>query len=105
MKRHDKSGSFAAVLNFSDKPVKDFGFRAVKLPDDTDDAKDTNDTKISKAAKKSKKIKEETWKAFIDTSWKEYNGSKVKKEAVLKSKDGIITTDIGAYEAVIYKIM
>lgn len=108
MKRHDKSGSFAAVLNFSDKPVKDFEFRAVKLPDDTDDAKDTkdtNDTKISKAAKKSKKIKEETWKAFIDTSWKEYDGTKVKKEAVLKSKDGIITTDIGAYEAVIYKIM
>jgi 1,4-alpha-glucan branching enzyme len=99
MKRNDKSGSFAAVLNFSDKPVKDFEFRAVKLPDDTED------TKESKAAKKSKKIKEETWKVFVDTSWKEYDGSKVKKEAELKSKEGIITTDIGAYEAVIYKIM
>ncbi len=104
MKRNVKEGGYAAVLNFSDKAVEDFEFTAVKLPEEKDEEKADAYEEKTKKTKKAQKIKDEQWELVADTGWKTYGGSKAKKSQKLKSKDGIIKTDIGAFEARIYKV-
>ena len=104
MKRNDKKGGYAAVLNFSDKAVEDFEFTAVKLPEEKDEEKSDAPDEKTKKAKKAPKIKDEKWELVADTSWKAYGGTKAKKVQKLNSKEGIIKTDIDAFEARIYKV-
>ncbi len=104
MKRNDKNGGFAAVLNFSDKAVEDFEFTAVKLPEEKDEEKNEVSDEKAKKAKKAPKIKDEQWELVADTNWKAYGGTKAKKAQKLNSKEGIIKTNIDAYEARIYKV-
>ncbi len=104
MKRNDKKGGYAAVLNFSDKAVEDFEFTAVKLPEEKDEEKSDAPDEKTKKAKKAPKIKDEKWELVADTNWKAYGGTKAKKVQKLNSKEGIIKTDIDAFEARIYKV-
>ena len=104
MKRNDKKGGYAAVLNFSDKAVEDFEFTAVKLPEEKDEEKTDTSEEKTKKTKKAAKIKDEQWELVADTNWKAYGGSKAKKTQKLNSKEGIIKADIDAFEARIYKV-
>ena len=104
MKRNDKKGGYAAVLNFSDKAVEDFEFTAVKLPEEKDEEKADRSGEKAKNTKKAPKIKDEKWELVADTNWKAYGGTKAKKVQKLNSKEGIIKTDIDAFEARIYKV-
>ena len=104
MKRNDKKGGYAAVLNFSDKAVEDFEFTAVKLSEEKDEEKSDAPDEKTKKAKKAPKIKDEKWELVADTNWKAYGGTKAKKVQKLNSKEGIIKTDIDAFEARIYKV-
>ena len=104
MKRNTVSGGYAAVLNFSDKAVEDFEFTAVKLPEEKEGEKSEDTGEKNKTPKKAHKIKDEQWELVADTGWKAYGGTKAKKTQKLKSKEGIIKTDIDAFAAKIYKV-
>ena len=109
MKRNDASGSFAAVLNFGDAASEGFEIRAVKAPEEDDEKSPEGNTEEKKAEsgksrKKQNRIKEENWKLILDTGWKKFGGNIDKKNETHKTKAGILSINIGAFEAKIYKI-
>ncbi len=97
MKRRGKKNCIA-VLNFSDREVKDFEIMTDKPVEDTAEAGE----KESRPAKKTKK-KEVRWIKILDSNAPGYGGGEAAAADELKSRERIITMDIPAYCGLIYE--
>ncbi|MCR5119632.1 MAG: 1,4-alpha-glucan branching protein GlgB [Lachnospiraceae bacterium] len=99
MKRIGKKKSFVAVINFSDKDIRDF---ELKLDKEEEEKKDGEDAE-KKTQKKSVK-KEESWKLILCSEDKAFGGSGMAEDTGLKSSKRIMNMDIPAYSGSIYEV-